>query len=151
MQEKKQAKTKKILLQLAEYLKVKGIQGVASHLGENPNKLYAWVKNGNIGDTGAILGKHPEIRKEWLESGEGDMLVKEQSPAYSVKEVHRALRPDQEKLLHMAEEHDELVEIVFSLEDTPELELLFQDLKGKTREEIWEYVRAGRKALREGR
>lgn len=80
MQENNQAKTKKILLELAVYLKVKGIQGLAASLGENPNKLYAWVKNGNVGDTGCILGKHPEIRKDWLETGEGEMLLDPAQP-----------------------------------------------------------------------
>jgi hypothetical protein len=65
---------KKVLLALADYLNVKGIQGVAEYFEEDKNKFYAWSKRGVIADTGVILGKCPEIRKEWLETGEGEML-----------------------------------------------------------------------------
>ena len=74
MQDKNLVNIKKILLELADYLKVKGIRGLAAELGENENKLYGWIKNGSIGDTGSILGKHPNINREWLLTGEGTML-----------------------------------------------------------------------------
>jgi len=80
MQDKNQSKTKQIILDIVKYLNVKNIQGLAKALGENPNKIYAWIKNGKIGDTGAILGKCPEIRKEWLETGEGEMFLKPPPP-----------------------------------------------------------------------
>lgn len=89
MQDKKSLKTRNILLQLADYLKVKGIQGVASKLGENPNKLYAWVKNDRVGDTGSILGKYPEISKEWLETGEGEMLIKPAGYPHGIDKFHK--------------------------------------------------------------
>ncbi len=81
MQDLNQSKTKKIILDIVKYLNVKNIQGLAGALGENPNKIYAWIKNGKIGDTGAILGKYPEFRKEWLETGDGEMLSKPRIPA----------------------------------------------------------------------
>jgi hypothetical protein len=134
MQEKKKAKTKNILKELAIYLNVKGIQGLAEDLGQNPNKLYAWIKNGNIGDTGCILGKHPEVRKEWLETGEGEITS----------------GPRSEKNLKVPVMNDEVLEFVLNLEKTPELRLLITDLRAKTPDEILDYIRAGRKALREG-
>ena len=144
MQEKKKAKTKKQLRELAVYLKVKGIQGLAADLGENPNKLYAWVKNGNIGDTGCILGKHPEIRKEWLETGEGEMLLKSGS--------NGSVSPGSTETAALAlEGRDDILEFVLGLQKTPELRLLISDLKGKTPDEVLDYIRAGRKALREGK
>lgn len=74
MQDEKMTVAKKILTELAKHLKVKGIQGLAEYLGEDKNKLYAWSKRGNIADTGVILGKCPEVRLEWLRTGEGEML-----------------------------------------------------------------------------
>ena len=75
MQEKNPNKVKKILLELSFYLNVKGIQGVAEYFGENRDKFYSWIKNGNIPDTGFILAKHPEISNEWLRTGKGTMTV----------------------------------------------------------------------------
>lgn len=74
MQDKNHADVKKILLALASHLKVKGIRGLAEALGEKESKLYAWISRGIIADTGSILSRCPEVRKEWLESGEGEML-----------------------------------------------------------------------------
>ena len=88
MQEKKQTIAKKVLLKLADHLKVKGIQGVADYLGEDKNKLYAWSKRGKIADTGTILDKCPYLNIEWLKTGEGNMFKEgkpEQNP-YRIKE-----------------------------------------------------------------
>jgi hypothetical protein len=74
MQDKKMTIAKKVLLALADYWGVKGIKGVVTYLNEDKNKIYAWSKRGTIADTGVILAKSPEIRKEWLETGEGEML-----------------------------------------------------------------------------
>lgn len=74
MQDKNHADTKKILLMVATHLGVKGIRGLANALGEKENKIYAWINRGTIGDAAAILSKCPEIRPEWLKTGEGEML-----------------------------------------------------------------------------
>lgn len=80
MQKKNQKFIKNILIELAKYLNVKGIQGVANYFGENRSRMYAWVKNGKIPDTGIILAKHPEISIEWLRTGEGPMLITPRKP-----------------------------------------------------------------------
>ena len=93
MQVKKQTIAKKVLLELAKHLNVKGIHGVAEFLGEDKNKLYAWSKRGKIADTGAILGKCPEIRKDWLETAEGPML----KPTYRIIEPDIQARVDKKR------------------------------------------------------
>ena len=62
MQENNQTNVKKILLDLADHLGAKGIRGLASALGENESKLYAWINRGTIGDQAAIIKKCPTIR-----------------------------------------------------------------------------------------
>ena len=96
MQENNQAKTKKIILDLANYLNVKGIQGVAAHLNENPNKLYAWIKNGNIGDIGCILAKCPEISAEWLKTGEGRIMTNPQPTSEHLKSFFKEINENRE-------------------------------------------------------
>lgn len=88
--------------------------------------------------------------ENYIETGRGERIA-EGKAAYGVTEVHRKLRPDQEKILKAAEEHDELVRAVLDLEETPELLLILQDMKGMTKEERWEYAKAGRKAVRGGK
>lgn len=44
---------------------------------------------------------------------------------------------------------DAILEFVLSMEKTPELRLLLNDLKNKTPDEVLDYIRGGRKALRE--
>lgn len=74
MQDKTKLNTKEILLRLADHVRVKKIRGLAEYLGENENKIYAWVRSGNIADASVILAKIPEINIEWLKTGEGPML-----------------------------------------------------------------------------
>lgn len=74
MQEKNCVDVKIIIKELCNYLNVKNVQGLARYLAENPNKIYGWTKQGNIADTGCILDKCPNIRKEWLETGKPPML-----------------------------------------------------------------------------
>jgi len=77
LQEQKKTDTdaKRILSQLADYLNVRGIRGLANYLGESEDKLYAWTKRGNIADTGAILAKCPVINAAWL-MGESDEMLR---------------------------------------------------------------------------
>ena len=74
MQENNCPNIKKILLALADHLNVKGIRGLANALGVKESLLYSWIRNGNIVDTGLILSKCPTINREWLKTGEGEML-----------------------------------------------------------------------------
>ena len=74
MQDKTQPDVKKILSDLAAYLKVKGIRGLAAEIGETESRLYAWIRNKNIAETGAILAKCPNINRDWLKTGEGEMF-----------------------------------------------------------------------------
>lgn len=75
MQEQNRVDVKKILTDLAEHLNVRGIRALSVALGESENKLYAWIKRGSIADTGAILGKCPEINAQWL-IGESDTMIR---------------------------------------------------------------------------
>jgi len=74
MQDFSRPDVKKILLTLAEHLNVKGIRGLAEVLGEKESRLYAWIRNKNIAETGAILSKCPSINREWLRTGEGEIF-----------------------------------------------------------------------------
>ncbi len=72
-----------------------------------------------------------KISEEFVDRGEGEMFLTGPS--------------------HVGEFKDEILEFVLGLETMPELRLLINDMKGKTPDEVLEYVRAGRKALREGK
>lgn len=74
MQEKSKSKVKAILDSLVAHANVQGIKGLANSLGKPPSTLYGWIRNGKIFDTGSVLSKYPEIRVEWLVTGEGPML-----------------------------------------------------------------------------
>ena len=74
MQDKTPPDVKKILNDLAAHLKVKGIRGLAAELGETESRLYAWIRNRNIAETGAILAKCPNVNRDWLKTGEGEMF-----------------------------------------------------------------------------
>lgn len=74
MQDNNYPDVKKRLICVANYLKVKGIRGLASELGEKESRLYAWIRNESIVDTGAILTKCPNINIEWLKTGKGEMF-----------------------------------------------------------------------------
>ena len=75
MQENNQANVKNILLRVADVLKVRGIRGLASALEIPEGTVYAWIKRGSIGDTGAILSKCPNINALWL-IGESDQMLR---------------------------------------------------------------------------
>lgn len=148
MQEKNIPKTKKILLALAKHVGVRGIRGLAGYLEVPESNLYSWIARDRIGDKAVILKKIPNVKFDWLESFDGEMLVAEADLPYSVTQVHRNLRPEQEQILKKAEGRDELVQAVLDLEETPELLLILQDMKNMTPEQRWEYAKAGRKAVR---
>lgn len=66
---------KNLLLNISDYLDVKGIQGVAEFLEVRPTKLYGWIRNGKIADPWLILTKLPDINPQWLDSGHGPMIL----------------------------------------------------------------------------
>jgi hypothetical protein len=118
MQDKNHADVKKILLAVASHLEVKGIRGLANELGEKESKLYAWINRGSVGDVGAILSKCPEIRADWLRTGEGDMfqpsLVAEEEGIYTkqpltaeelylVRTFRKLRLAEKEKVIEIAE------------------------------------------------
>lgn len=75
MQAKNSSKVKIILDLIASHANVKGIKGLANAIGEPSTRLYGWIRNGKIFDTTSILTKFPYINKEWLETGEGPMMI----------------------------------------------------------------------------
>jgi len=80
MQEENQASVKKRLLWLAEYKNTEGIQGIARYIGVTRDRLYSWIKRDSIVEPELILGKMPEIRRQWLLTGYGEpLLTKPQS------------------------------------------------------------------------
>lgn len=68
-------KVKKVLSALLDHLNIKNYQDFAEFIGVNRTMIYSWVKRDNIGDTGKILGKCPYINLDWLETGEGPMMI----------------------------------------------------------------------------
>jgi len=115
---------KKILLTLALRANVKGIQGLAEYLGEPKTRLYGWIKNGKIVDTGSILAKFQDIRIEWLKTGKGPMLIdNNQQPPGQPVVVAKEVEAETEKEEEAGEgEHVEL----FSQEDQPPVSKLLQ-------------------------
>lgn len=68
------ADAKKILGQLAEYLKCKNFRALAAYIGVAESTIYSWVNRGRIGAPEKILDKCKGVRLEWLKTGEGPML-----------------------------------------------------------------------------
>ena len=68
---------------MADYADVKGIRGLADCIGETHGRLYGWIRNGRIVDTGSILTKFPEINKKWLETGDGSMFKDQDGDWYN--------------------------------------------------------------------
>ncbi|MDD3814399.1 MAG: hypothetical protein PHZ02_07110 [Desulfocapsaceae bacterium] len=85
MQVKKSQMVRKVLFDLATQANVKGIKGLAVFLNETEGRLYGWIRNGNIVDTGTILTKFPGVNIDWLKTGEGPMFTETQivSPSTS--------------------------------------------------------------------
>ncbi len=75
MKEKKQNDVRLFLKNLADYLNVKGIRGVAEFLGVKESRLYSWIHRGSIGDKPLLLAKIPTLRKEYLQTGKGEMFA----------------------------------------------------------------------------
>ena len=74
MQEKNPELVKNILNQIVKHANVKGYSELAQVLGESTGRIYGWIRNGRISDTGSILTKFPEISRDWIRSGDGPML-----------------------------------------------------------------------------
>lgn len=86
-------------MSLADRQGVRGIQGLAEFLGCDRSKLYAWIKRGSIGDKALIMGKCPNTRLEWLETGEGEIGEKKEKPQEGILGLlHRELDKYVEKL-----------------------------------------------------
>jgi hypothetical protein len=83
MQQKNSRIVKKILIELAIYFNVDGLQGLAYYLGQPKTRIYAWVRNAKIAETGLILAKDRRINPDWLNTGKGDMLISESDKNYS--------------------------------------------------------------------
>jgi hypothetical protein len=75
MQEENQLSVKKRLQWIARYKNLKEIQGVADYIGVTRGRLYSWIKRESIVEPELILGKMPEIRRQWLLTGDGEPLL----------------------------------------------------------------------------
>lgn len=112
MQDQNSTYAKKVLSDLSKYLGVNGIKGLANYFCVDPNKFYSWIKRGSIADTGLILGKHPELNKAWLDTGEGEMLrttpfvVAEELTGFTATSIIRKIGPEENELLDSWEKLD---------------------------------------------
>lgn len=87
-----QETVKKILLALADYANVKDIQDIAPLIGVSSSTIYSWIKRGKIAKPNKILGKWPNLREEWLLTGEGDMLSQDQKKS-RLRKTHEIYLP----------------------------------------------------------
>ena len=69
------ARVKKILLALQDHLNIKNYQDLAGFFEIKKTTIYSWIRRDNIGDTGKILGKLPYLSLSWLETGDGPMMI----------------------------------------------------------------------------
>lgn len=74
-QPKNRELVKRKLLFLAGLVNIKELSGFADYIGEERTKVYGWVRNGNIADTGAILAKFPKINRKWLTGTEENIYI----------------------------------------------------------------------------
>lgn len=65
----------KILLALKDFFNVKTDQQLAGKLGVSKNTVYTWTRRGKIGDARSIVRANPFLSFDWLETGEGPMVI----------------------------------------------------------------------------
>ncbi len=101
MSKKKYASVHERMDALITHYKLKGYPALASFLNVPYQTLMAWKKRNSIGDYLPFLDKCIKINLDWLKTGEGNMFVAEGEPSYSVSTIHRALTPEEERLLEI--------------------------------------------------
>jgi DNA-binding Lrp family transcriptional regulator len=69
------SKAKKILTALQDHINVKNFKQLAEYLGISEKLIYSWVRHDKISGTGKILAKIPYINLDWLETGQGPMMI----------------------------------------------------------------------------
>lgn len=80
MQDSNKEIIKTVLKNLATHTNVKGVRGLASYLGAKESKLYSWINRGVIGDKELLLAKIPNLNRDYLDTGEGEMILSYQPP-----------------------------------------------------------------------
>lgn len=66
------------ILALKQHLKIKSDKELALFFGLNETLIYSWNKHGKITQTGKILAKLPYLSLEWLETGHGPMILRDE-------------------------------------------------------------------------
>lgn len=130
-----------VVSRLMQALGIKNEYNIAELLGFKKDTFSARKKRGALPvDKIRLLCNDRGINFEWVLYGRGetftaDVSSAEGSPINKLQDV-------------LKEQTDEILEFVLSLESTPELRLLIKDLKKKSPDEVLEYVRGGRRALK---
>lgn len=85
---------KKVLIDLARHFNVKGLRGLAKHLGVPESRIYSWTKKGRIANTGLITSKFPEISEDWLKTGKGAMIAKKRDASKTAAKYAQNMDPN---------------------------------------------------------
>lgn len=83
-------KTKKILNALQDHLNLKSFKELAEYLEIETSLLYSWVRHDKISGTGKILAKCRYLNNQWLETGEGPMIIIDDSNKHLVPRSQNA-------------------------------------------------------------
>lgn len=95
------------------YMGVESLADLARILGVSPQRISSWGIRGTY-DTKLIIKAIPEIREEWLISGEGDMLRAEGMANLldELKEMRELLKSKDNVILQQAMHIGELTELL---------------------------------------
>lgn len=98
---------------IMQYMGVKSLADLARILGISPQRISSWGIRGTY-DTKLIIKAIPEIREEWLISGEGDMLRAESMANLldELKEMRELLKSKDGVILQQAMHIGELTELL---------------------------------------
>jgi len=93
-------KAEKIVAALKNHLNIKTDKGLAEYFGLGKTMVYSWTKHGNVTNTGKILAKCPYLNIDWLETGEGPMMIIDENNIDKVTSTWQIDKPLQEEKPH---------------------------------------------------
>ena len=98
---------------IRSYMGVESLADLARILGISPQRLSSWGRRGTY-EAKVILKAIPEIREEWLITGEGDMLRAEgvANLLDELKEIRELLKSKDSVILQQAMHIGELTELL---------------------------------------